>query len=555
MKKRILCILIAVLMCFSLTSCASKPSGGKTSGNVDTQKGKHVENLVVGTTSQPEGTSILSQEGSFGKFNYNSIAYANLFYPDKNNEMQPYFLKNYSISKNGKKLNMTFPTNAVWHDGKPVTVDDMVFTFKYRRDVMQSKSLENLKDIKVNGKDSITLIFSEPDAYYYVKNSGNTTFVIPKHIWENIKDYSAYTGEDAAIGCGPYKLTGVDKDAGTMKFEAVPQNAFLGDLTVDSITLKSYSTQDALLMALANGEIDVIYDYASPINYTLLDVIKGKKNINLGESKYTGCNQVTFGMGNAPNTDHAFREATVKSLDWDLLRKLCNGKYGKIPGSGIIPPSCTGHDASLWKMYRDINEAKGILDKAGYKDVDGDGFRELPDGSKLKYKVTAQYTTKKQELFNRIGEVIVTSLKDVGINAYFDQESLVSDEANEKMVKSNNYDMFIGYTTSGVASYRTAFWYFLPRDIAGKGGMEWGNSYNNENLNNTYNSLMNASNNNEYLEAVGNLQKLASKDLFAFAVCWEKCFFPYRTDKYTGFENYPSVGVVHAETFYNLKTK
>ncbi len=555
MKKRILCILLAVLMCFSLASCASNPSSQKTSDGADQQKGGHVANLVIGTTSQPEDTSIMSQQGAFGKFNYNSITYANLFYPDKNNDMQPYFLKSYNISKDGRELNMTFPTTAVWHDGKPVTVDDMVFTFKFRRDVMKSSSLANLTDIKVNGKDSITLVFSKPDAYYFVKNAGLTTFVIPKHIWENVKDYSTYTGADAAIGCGPYKLVSVDKDAGTMKFEAVPQNAFLGELTVDSITLKSYSTQDAMLMALANGEIDVIYDYAAPINYTLLDVIKDKKDIDLGESNYKGCNQVTFGMSSAPNTDHAFREAAVKSLDWDLLRQLCNGEYGEIPGSGIIPPSCTGYDPSLWKMYRDTDEAASILDKAGYKDVDGDGFRELPDGGKFKYKVTAQYTPKKQELLNRIGEVLVSSLKSVGINAYFDQDSLVSDEANENMRKSSKYDMFIGYTTTGIASYDTAFWYFLPRKVVGEMDDGFGDSYNNEEFNNTYSTLTNAVNNGEYIEAVGDLQKLVSKDLFAFAVCWEKCFFPYRTDKYTGFENYPSIGVVHAETFYKLRTK
>ena len=179
----------------------------------------------------------------------------------------------------------------------------------------------------------------------------------------------------------------------------------------------------------------------------------------------------------------------------------------------------------------------------------------MPDGSKLSYKVTAQYATKKQELFNRIGEVIVSSLRDVGIDAYYDQESLASDEANKNMVSNNDYDMFIGYTTSGVATYRTAFWYFLNRDLVGSGGMEWGNSYQDDALDAAYLSLMEAVNNDEYLAAVGRLQKLASQDLFAFAVCWEKCFFPYRTDKIDGFENYPSVGVVHAETFYTITQK
>ena len=189
-------------------------------------------------------------------------------------------------------------------------------------------------------------------------------------------------------------------------------------------------------------------------------------------------------------------------------------------------------------------------------DADGDGWREMPDGSAFTYKVASQYTTKNQELFNRIGEVLVASLQEVGINAYFDQESIASSEANEKMREENDYDMFIGYTTSGVASYDTAYWYFVSTDVPGAGGdYGYGNSYHDESLNEAFRSLMSAANNDEYLAAVKELQRLGSEDLFAFALCWEKCFFPYRTDKYQGFENYPSVGVVHDTTFYTLTMK
>ena len=564
-SKRIVCLLLAAALTMGLAACGGTPAAqtpapasaapATQAPGGDAGAGGHIANLIVGTSGQPETTSILSQAGALGKFNYNSITYANFFYPDQNNDMQPYFLKSYQISEDGCELDMTFPTTAVWHDGQPVTVDDVVFTFEFRRDVMGSKALRNLEEVRVNGEDSVTLVFSQPDAYYFVKNATLTMFVIPKHIWESVEDYESYTGEDAAIGCGPYRLVSQDKDAGTMYLEAVPENAFLGELTVDAITLKSYSTQDALLMALANGEVDVMYDYASPVSYTLLDVIAGNENIDPGESGYIGCNQVTFGMARGANLEHAFREAAVKSLDWNLLCQLCNGAYGQIPGSGILPEACPGYDASLWKLYQDVDEAKALLDGAGFLDADGDGFREMPDGGKLTYKVTAQYATKKQELFNRIGEVIVSSLRGVGIDAYYDQESLVSDEANKNMVANNDYDMFIGYTTSGVATYRTAFWYFLNRDLVGTGAMAWGNSYQDGALDAAYLSLMEAVNNDEYLAAVGRLQELASQDLFAFAVCWEKCFFPYRTDKIDGFENYPSVGVVHAETFYTITQK
>ena len=92
-------------------------------------------------------------------------------------------------------------------------------------------------------------------------------------------------------------------------------------------------------------------------------------------------------------------------------------------------------------------------------------------------KVTPQYTSKKQELLNRIADVIIDSLKNVGVSAYMDTESLQSSEIWEANMVDGNYDMNIGYTTSGVAQYRTAFRYFvadvLPDDTENTAGSTW----------------------------------------------------------------------------------
>lgn len=552
--RALLGVLMAALMCLGLSACAPSGDGGSSPGSSATQ-GEHVQNLVIGTYSAIETKSIMSQSGAFGKFNYNSIVYANFFYPDAENNMHPYFLDSFEISDDAKQIDMTFPTTAVWHDGQPVTVDDVVFTWEYRRDMMKSKALKNLTEVRANGDNSVSLIFSEPDAYYVTANSALTTPVMPKHIWEGVEDSASYDGADAAIGCGPYKLVGEDFDAGTLSFEAVPENAFLGDLTVDAITLKTYSTQDAVLMALANGEIDAMYDYATPVPPSLLDVVNGNSDIDLGQSDYAGMNQVTFGAARGPNTKLDFREATVRALNWDLLAQVVNGEYGKVPGRGVVSPVSTGFDSSIPKMYQDVDEANKMLDEQGYADTNGDGMRETPDGSELKYKVTSQFAPKKQELLDRISEVLVSSLRDVGIDAYYDQDSLASDEANMAMLEANDYDMFVGYTTTGTATYSTAIWYFLNRDLVGAGARAWGNSYQNDDLDAAYLRMRNAVNHDEYAAAVGDLQQEVAEQLPGFSVAWEQSFFPYRTDNYQGWENMPSIGVIHAETFYSITTK
>jgi len=543
--KKILILALCVAMILSVASC----SGSKV------KESDKIDNLIIGTISQPDATSIYSQSGSIGKFQYNCVTNCTFFVLNADNQIEGYFVTDYSISEDGCELTMKFPTDKHWHDGEPVTANDLKFTLEYRRDVIKASALKNLTEVRVDNEGQITAIFSEPDAYYWVRSNPITQGILPEHIWSKVDDPSNYTGEDAAIGCGPYKLTEVDTDAGVVIFDAYEGNNYLGELTVKRITLKSYSSKDSELMALVNKEIDLIYDYASPTSYTLLDLIDGVDYIDKGQSAYNGCNQATFGMLNAANQYYEFRQAVTYALNWDLIRQLSCGEYGSTPGSGVIPKGNFGHDESLYMFSTDVAKANQILDDAGFKDVDGDGFRELPDGTAFTYAVSSQMTASKQELFNRIGEIMVDNLKAIGVNAYYNTDCLSSSQANKDMVTNGDYDLFIGYTTSGVASYRTAIWYFLNRAVAGSGGYNWGNTLNDEELNAAYRALQDANNDAEYEAAVKGLQKIMSEKLYGFALTWEDCFFPYRTDEFDGLEYFPTIGVVTYKTFYQIIKK
>lgn len=162
-------------------------------------------------------------------------------------------------------------------------MDDVVFTFEYMRDVRKNGSLQNLTEVKVTGDDSASLIFSEPDAYYWINSScNNNACVYAKHIWEGIDDPTTLDGPEAAIGCGPYKLVSYDSDAQVSYYEAVPENAFLGEITVDKVTVQSYSDETTLMMAMMNGDIDAMYNYANPIDADVIDTVKGTPDIDLG---------------------------------------------------------------------------------------------------------------------------------------------------------------------------------------------------------------------------------------------------------------------------------
>jgi Bacterial extracellular solute-binding proteins, family 5 Middle. len=556
-KIKLLSAMFALCLITTLiSSCVSNEPFENTSESkvISDIELKNVQHLIIGTTAGNNTFSAVSQRDAFGRMNYNAMTQGNFVYRDKNGKVQPYFFQSFDISEDGKKIVFTIPLDAVWHDGVAVTAEDIIFTFEFMRDVRKVGSLHNLEMINQLSKDTFELVFSEADAYYWINSScNNNSCVFAKHIWEKVEDPSTYIEEDAMIGCGPFKLVSYDTDAQSSYYEAVHENNYAGDITIEAITLQTYSGEDTLMMAMMNGEVDAMFNYANPIDATIIDTMHGIDYIDLGESEYSGNFQLTYGMERRAGEDIAFRKAVRFALNYSQLGMTINGNYAKAPGAGIIPPSAKGYDASLPILEQNIEEALKILDEAGYIDVDGDGFREFPDGTTMEILVTPQFAAS-QELLNRIADVIMDSLKRVGIRTKIDEASLANSEVWEANIVNGQYDLSIGYTTSGMAAYASAFRYFLADSKVGDESWIWG-TYHNDKFSDTFFAMQKAISEEDYIMNVKILQGMASEVVFAQALSWETAFFPYRTDKYVGWDNYPSWGVIHARTWHELKQK
>ena len=169
--KKLVSLLLMLVFVFSL-SCAM--AEGK----------KHVENLIVGTTAANNTFNMTTQSDAFGRMNYNGLTQGNYVYRDANGDLQPYFFTSYEISEDGKVLDFTWHKGAIWHDGQPVTDEDIIFTFEFQRDVKKVGGLSNLVSVEITGENAARLTFSQPDVYYYLNTSCmNTACIYAKQIW------------------------------------------------------------------------------------------------------------------------------------------------------------------------------------------------------------------------------------------------------------------------------------------------------------------------------------------------------------------------------------
>ncbi|MFR8977708.1 MAG: ABC transporter substrate-binding protein, partial [Christensenellales bacterium] len=123
----------------------------------------------------------------------------------------------------------------------------------------------------------------------------------------------------------------------------------------------------------------------------------------------------------------------------------------------------------------------------------------------------------------------------------------------EDKVTKEEYDISITFTTSGML-YSTPFRYMLAELRDGDSGWHWGSCHD-PRLKEYYYAMTEAINDEQYIENSRNLQHLADEEMFGLTFAWQTGFFPYRTDKIEGWDNWQSWGVINARTWFDLTAK
>jgi peptide/nickel transport system substrate-binding protein len=368
---------------------------------------------------------------------------------------------------------------AKWWDGSPVTADDVRFTFydvprkvtsaawagvrNYITDVVvvDSKTVRFKFDPQnVNYGDFLFQLYSTPilpKKYYepYVNQYGNELTDLGK--WPVIAENKDPT---KLLGSGMYKVlyTGddyfilerVDNWWGKDVFGKLPGPKYIKGVIV-------YSNQVAANM-LGAGELDWSTFYI-PGGPTMVQ--KGYVVSFYSKSPYYLSANVAFLFLNTakkPFNDPNFRKALYYAID---INKIINSAYeGAVVGSnpvGLLPYWQQYLATDLLNQYGykyDPQKAKQILDQAGYKDVNGDGWRETPDGKPLKVTIIVPYGWT-DWMFAAIS--IADDLKAVGINA----EAVFPDfGAYVEQIDKGTYDAAINNFGSFAAPtpYQLYYW-------------------------------------------------------------------------------------------------
>jgi peptide/nickel transport system substrate-binding protein len=376
------------------------------------------------------------------------------------------FATSWETSDDGLTTTFKIRPGMLWSDGEPATAEDARWTYQLVLDAMDQEVVMGSGYLDGYLSSAGLTAVTAPDAETLVVETETPTSlllpayvpILPKHIWsqytlEQIADSSVegyFANDPPVVGTGPYVATEY-KPNESMTFTR-NENYWGKQGAADRIVITTFSSNDTMVQALRNGEID----YARGVSADAFDSLEGVENIERAEGFANGYSYLTFngyeqpieggGSSTTATKDPAFRDALGWAIDYDLLVDRVLAGHGT-PGTSLLPPFqaqwYVAPDPSVQRSFN-LETANEKLVAAGYV-LDGSGRRLDKEGQPITLRLT--WPGSEDEDFAAVAQFIVEWWGDLGITV---EPGVVDDDTLLEDILSPEND--------GLADFDTYMW-------------------------------------------------------------------------------------------------
>ncbi|MBL8589917.1 MAG: twin-arginine translocation pathway signal protein [Methylobacteriaceae bacterium] len=285
-----------------------------------------------------------------------------------------------------KTVDIVIRGDMKFHDGKPVTIDDVIFSYeaplKTDKSPMFKPFVTDIDRIEKTGDRSLRMHLKRANAAFATTALGRV-FIVPRHVWEpHLKslegkpDTLEAIRDPANVGSGPFKQVRarlneeivIERHA---EHWAAPK--------VDRVVLRVIPNAEAVVGMLRSGEINLLSEYGGDPD-VLDKLAKDNAAIKLTQVTDVGIEFLAFNNRRPPFDDVAFRNALSAAIDRNVIVQAAWNGYAVRSVSHVSPAIEFWHARDVKAPPTGLDVAKSILDKAGYK-VEGGKLR-YPAGKK-----------------------------------------------------------------------------------------------------------------------------------------------------------------------------
>jgi len=283
---------------------------------------------------------------------------------------------------NDTTIQVSLKDGLFFHDGEPVTPEDVVFTFNFLIDnevAFFEAYLNSIQSVELVN-DNIVFNLKEPYAGF-MTNSLSLIPILPKHIWENVVEKEGLSHPDEVdnlppIGSGPFKFDSQERGS-YLKLTKFDEHWRAKDIGVEAINYIVFGHDEGQFAALEKEQIDMT---AQGLMIDFIPRLKKLDFLELRSVDGLGNRYFSFNCAKPPFDDVKARQAVAHVIDRDEIIDVILAGYGLKGGPGvIISPANTYWAHPNPKIYElDIEKAKELLSEAGYR-WDEDGLIYNPD--------------------------------------------------------------------------------------------------------------------------------------------------------------------------------
>ena len=391
MKKRLIALALAALMCAGLSACGSKEGSTPQSPSASSaQQGanQQANAVTVGIAQDLDNSLDPHKAVAAGTKEVMFNVFEGLVKPTSNGDLTPAVAESYTVSEDHLTYTFTLREGVKFHNGGTVTAEDVVYSIQRvaaatETGVVQVEALSIISDITAPDEGTVVITLSEPSNEFL---ANLTVAILP----------ADYTEQDTApVGTGPFRFVSRSAQESIVmeKFEDYwGEKAYL-----DQVTFRIIENAEGLLMGLQSGAIDICSHLSSTQTAQLsadeFNIEQG--NMNLVQAVY---------LNNAvpPLDNLQVRQALCLAVNKQEIIDMAFDGYGTPIGSSMYPAFGKYFDESLTGYYAyDTEQAKALLADAGY-----------PNGFEMTITVPGNY-----QPHIDTAQVLVEQLKEIGVTA------------------------------------------------------------------------------------------------------------------------------------------
>lgn len=333
---------------------------------------------IEGVTGQPKFLNpLLASPTDYPAQSMDALIFSGLVREDPTGQPKPDLAESWQVSADGKQYTFFLRPNARWHDGQPVTADDVIYTVATIQAVDFSGNPDlsaAWQGVEMTKLDNLTVRFSRSEPFAPFLDYASVG-LLPAHLLSSVPpaDLASSAFNRQPVGSGPYRLRQMDLRSATLE---VADDYYAAKPFISRLMFRFYRDDATVAQALVKGEVQGDWH----VDASQAKALTESTNVRFYQATQPSFDGLCFNLSDPLLSHLEVRQAIAYGIDRQALAQQFMQSLATIDDSPIAATSWA-YDPNVRHYTYDPSQAADLLDQAGWQ-RGSDGIRSR-EGQRL----------------------------------------------------------------------------------------------------------------------------------------------------------------------------